>query len=278
MMTPKSFTPFGLEIEGQIPKDLGSEGFRAELSRLVPVLSGKPRSPTQSYAKWRIEKEPTLSNTVDHEIVEIISPILKSSDDVEQAQILWSQLEGLGFEPLPLIGGVHIHLSWPQPTPLQLLSFRILVSCMAKEIFDFFQVSKARQRWVGRPEDLASLAQRAQTLYQKMQSEYEQNQELTEPTAKEWRSLQLQSADPFLETWNGKNSMVRWTSLKTVEVRGLNSTLDFQLILRTRNFFLELMKIAQTDLTFIFERCLPLFPSPGVSKLMESPLGARGLI
>jgi hypothetical protein len=46
---------------------------------------------------------------------------------------------------------------------------------------------------------------------------------------------------------------MRVTSFGTLEIRGMNSTLDLDEVLRVKNLFLQLIYIASHDVGFVFE-------------------------
>lgn len=256
MKSDSEFIAFGIEIEGQISADLGLQGFVASLSQITQVEKTPSNPSAPMYSKWAVVSEPTIKPEDRYEVIELVSPIINSPEVLQSAKEVLSQIATLGFIPMPDTGGVHIHISLSNPSPLEILSFRILVSCLAQDLFDLFNISENRMKWIGTVHDLKSLSEKGKTIYEEMQKEYQNSQDVLESTAAKWRELQVLVANPFDETLNNKRSFLRFTDLDTIEIRGLNSTVDFDNILEVKNIFERLITIAKYDMEFVFDNLM----------------------
>ncbi len=248
----QSFTHFGLELEGQIPENLGLDGFLKELSKITNISSGFSTT-EDPYGCWMIGPERDIETDLRYCSAEIISPILKSNEDVEEVRAVWGKCAELGFLPLPKSCGVHIHFSWPHPVPIELLSFRLLVGYLADELFKKLKIAEERQGWTGSASDLKNFLQETKQSYNQMNAEFVSTNQISDETKEGWKKLLIKSANPFDPDLNNKQSFMRVTSFGTLEIRGMNSTLDLDEVLRVKNLFLQLIYIASHDVGFVFE-------------------------
>lgn len=145
----------GIEVEALFPKNIARE----RLATLVreALLSEEPgldirieglkvlyEKDGQEYV-YEIAQDPSIKTTPKTQDVELISPIMRSHQDI---QVFYHVLNALkkqaGLKPEPTSSGTHIHIGFPEAQMPELALLAYLFQSLDKEVAETFSVLPSR--------------------------------------------------------------------------------------------------------------------------------------
>ncbi len=245
----------GVELEGQIPKNVGlrsvAENLCAALSSTAVVsridqsskeeyLIGAPEA--SRFNRWRVESEKTVSPDPEFESLEIVSPTLTSQRAFDEFRSIWEHLSRWGFVSYPRGAGLHFHLGWPTPKPLEVLAFRLLIGSLESDLLRHFTITPDRLQWLGSGKNESALMHTAKKIY----AEALKSQDTKKSG---WLTFLDAVNDPHTKSYNNKKSLTRLTPFGTLEFRAPNSTLDFAELEKSLLLFVKLFAYSQKNLS-----------------------------
>lgn len=243
----------GLEIEGEIPKELGrpkmASLFHQFLNETAPdnkyYISKILSHPDNKYGSdhqhfsiatdnhspkqgWQLKFDNSYMAEAGNEVLEFTSTILKKKEDWD---LFWTSLEFIkkyGFKESSKGAGLHIHLSWDSELPVfASILYRFTIGAIEKELLSHFHVQQSRI-------DNFSIKERA--IYSEFLLEYRNPERSNQALL----NLFNEAVNPD-SRWNDRSSILRFTEFNTLEVRLLNSTTDPSVIYQGVSFFSELL-------------------------------------